>query len=327
MKRIAITPGDPAGIGPEIVLKTLIQNPGLYQSAQLSVVTNPEILQHYAYLFQLKARFKTIADLDSIPSFTANTIYCFPNQPFTNMPPTGTISSYAGQIAFNSITSAIKAALDKKVDAVVTGPINKQALKKANIPFMDHTAMFTKLSNSSNTQTLFVTGNLRIFFLTRHMPLAAVSAALNKEMVVRGLQSCQKHLRQICIENPRLVLAALNPHGGEHGLFGNEEDRVLAPAVAEGRTRGIDCYGPVPADSVFHLAHEGAYDAVLSLYHDQGHIAAKTLDFYGTVSLTMGLPFLRTSVDHGTALEIAGQNIANERSMVEAIKAAIHYSW
>jgi len=327
MKKIAITPGDPAGIGPEIVLKALIRNPELYTSAQLIVFANPEILQHYAKLFHLQARFKTIADLDSIPSSTANTIYCYPTAAFSNMPQIGKISASAGQIAFNSITSAIQATLDKKIDAVVTGPINKQALKKADIPFIDHTEMFTELTQSTHTQTLLVTGNLHIFFLTRHIPVSAVSSALNQEMVVQGLLSCRRHLRQIRIKNPRIALAALNPHGGEHGLFGDEEDRILTPAIEKCRTQGIDCYGPIPADSVFHLTNKGVYDAVLSLYHDQGHIAAKTLDFYGTISLTMGLPFLRTSVDHGTALEISGQNKANERSMFEAIKAAIQYSW
>jgi 4-hydroxythreonine-4-phosphate dehydrogenase len=187
--------------------------------------------------------------------------------------------------------------------------------------------MYTKLTNSTNTMTLFVTGNLRVFFLTRHIPLSAVSAAMDEERIVEALGHCQNYLRQLGLQNPVTALAALNPHASDQGLFGNEERDILNPAVQKASEKGIGATGPVPADSVFHLAKEGHYDAVLSLYHDQGHIAAKTLDFYGTVSLTMGLPFLRTSVDHGTAMEIAGKNISNEKSMVEAIKSAAQLAW
>jgi 4-hydroxythreonine-4-phosphate dehydrogenase len=131
----------------------------------------------------------------------------------------------------------------------------------------------------------------------------------------------------IQVDDPKLAIAALNPHGGEHGMFGDEEINILIPAVEEAQAKGLRVDGPIPADSVFHLAKEGYFDAVLSLYHDQGHIAAKTYDFYHTISFTMGLPFLRTSVDHGTAMEMAGKNIANEISMVEAIKAAAEFAW
>lgn len=327
MKKIALTPGDPAGVGPEIVLKALTQNPDLYHQAQPIVFGRPEVLQHHARLLNLPVRFKTIADLDSIPSFSDNTIYCYSAKPFSNIPKIGKISAAGGQMAFDSITTAIQATLSGQIDVVVTGPINKQALKKANVPFLDHTAMFSELTRSAHTQTLFITGKLRIFFLTRHIPLSAVSGSLNRELIITALRLCQKHLIQIGIEEPRIAVAALNPHGGEHGLFGNEEDQIIVPAIEQSCSIGINAFGPIPADSVFHLAAEGNYDAVLSLYHDQGHIAAKTLDFYGTVSLTMGLPFLRTSVDHGTAIDIAGLNKANEHSMVEAIKAAVKYAW
>ena len=151
--------------------------------------------------------------------------------------------------------------------------------------------------------------------------------ALNQKQIVTTLHDCNRYLRQIGLDKIRLAVAALNPHGGEHGLFGQEELEILQPAVHQAVSEGLNVVGPIPADSVFHLAKEGHFDAVLSLYHDQGHIAAKTYDFERTVSLTMGLPFLRTSVDHGTAFDIAGKGTASEISLVEAIKAIIQYYW
>jgi 4-hydroxythreonine-4-phosphate dehydrogenase len=168
---------------------------------------------------------------------------------------------------------------------------------------------------------------MRVFFYSRHIPFAEISAALDIENLVNTLSDCQRYLNQIGIENPKQALAALNPHGGDYGLFGTEEIDILEPAVKRAVQNGVNVEGPIPADSVFHLASEGTYDSVLSLYHDQGHIAAKTYDFHRTVALTMGLPFLRTSVDHGTAFDIAGKGLASEISMVEAVKAAITYYW
>lgn len=149
---------------------------------------------------------------------------------------------------------------------------------------------------------------------------------ITADRVHEGIHVCMHHLKQLGIDHPKLAVAALNPHGGEEGMMGKEEIQEIRPAVKKARSENVQVEGPIPADSVFHLANAGHYDAVLSLYHDQGHIAAKTLDFHRTVSLTMGLPFLRTSVDHGTAFNIAGKNMANEISMVEAIRMAIKYS-
>jgi 4-hydroxythreonine-4-phosphate dehydrogenase len=174
--------------------------------------------------------------------------------------------------------------------------------------------------------SLFLAGALRIFFLTRHLPFQEVAGAITPAGLAAAFPLCLRYLRHLGIDQPRLAVAALNPHGGEQGLFGTEEMAIIAPAVAAAQAQGLQVAGPVPADAVFHQAAQGRYDGVLALYHDQGHIAAKTLDFHGTVSLTMGLHFLRTSVDHGTALDIAGRGVAEPRGMVSALKAGARYA-
>ena len=167
---------------------------------------------------------------------------------------------------------------------------------------------------------------LRVFFLTRHISFREIPDAITRAGILQALPLCELYLRQLGIDEPKVAVAALNPHAGEQGLFGTEEMTVIGPAVEEARARGWRVTGPGPADSVFNQCLEGKHDAVLSLYHDQGHIAAKTLDFHGTVSLTMGLEFLRTSVDHGTAFDIAGQGAANAAGMVAAIRSAGEYA-
>jgi 4-hydroxythreonine-4-phosphate dehydrogenase len=241
------------------------------------------------------------------------------------MPHPGQIEAAAGQVAFEAVEQSISAALAGQIDVLVTAPIQKEAFRLAQVPYLDHTAALAGLCRSDQAQTLFVTGNLRILFLTRHLPFREIAAHINRQDILSFVETAVKELSRIGLKEPSLALAALNPHGGDHGLMGDEEEQILRPAVDDLQSKGIRISGPVPADSVFHQAATGKYDAVISLYHDQGHIAAKTLDFYGTISLTLGLPFLRTSVDHGTAFDIAGKNMANEKSMVGAIRAAIDY--
>ena len=327
MKKIAITLGDPSGIGPEIILKALTMFPDLYTDAVPVVFGHSAIIKQQAEQLNISVFVEDISNPDALPAASTEKILCYSDRELPAIPPIGQINPLSGRLSFDYIRAAIEQTSAGKMDAVCTAPINKEALKLAAIPYLDHTAMFTKLTASQQTMTLFVTQNLRIFFLTRHLAFKDIASHLDKTQIMSALQKCSDYLKQIGIQNPKIALAALNPHGGEHGLFGDEEEDILHPAVLEMQKSGLKVQGPVPADSVFHQAKEGRYDAVLSLYHDQGHIAAKTLDFYGTVSLTMGLPFLRTSVDHGTAMDIAGKNIADASSMVEALKATLQYSW
>ena len=213
-----------------------------------------------------------------------------------------------------------------KVDALSTTPINKEALKAAKVPYIGHTEILADLTKSAEPLTMFQTHELRVFFLTRHLSLLDACKAVTRDRVLRHIRRCSEALGCLGISEPRLAVAGLNPHGGEHGLFGHEEDAEIAPAVEAARREGYRVDGPKPADSVFYFALKGAWDAVLSLYHDQGHIATKMVDFERTISLTLGLPFLRTSVDHGTAFDIAGTGKASATSMIEAIRLAALYA-
>ena len=322
----AITIGDPCGIGPEITLKALKNHPDLFTQCNLVICGSFEYLQKTASQIDLNIEIKKINE-DEISQLVEPGFYCLDINPILFDHEYGKITAEGGQHSFAYIEKAIELSSKKRVIGIVTAPINKESLKAGAVPYLDHTEILTKLTDSKRTMTLFVTGNLRVFFYSRHIPFVDISAALDQNELVKSLHNCNRYLGQIGLSKSKVALAALNPHGGESGLFGREEMEILKPAVEQALAEGLDVVGPVPADSVFHLAREGHYDAVLSLYHDQGHIAAKTYDFERTVALTMGLPFLRTSVDHGTAFDIAGKGIASEISLVEAIKAAFRYHW
>ncbi|MDB4895641.1 MAG: pyridoxine phosphate biosynthetic protein, partial [Firmicutes bacterium] len=237
----------------------------------------------------------------------------------------GKVQAQAGQAAFEYIVRSIELAKAGEIDAVATAPINKEALKAAKVNFIGHTEMYGEMTGTADPLTMFEVKGLRIFFLTRHLSLARAITQITKQRTLDYLHRCKEALERLGVQDPKIVVAGLNPHSGEHGLFGDEEGRELEPAIAAAREQGIDAHGPWPADSVFWHAASGRYDAVLSLYHDQGHIAAKMYDFHRTVSLTNGLPFLRSSVDHGTGFDIAGKGVASSVSMEEAIKVAARY--
>ncbi len=326
-KVVGITIGDPSGVGPEIILKSLIVHKEIYETCKPVVFGPPELLKAQMEACDLKADIIQINKINQSIEPSSNTLYCYTNENNSITPPLGVINADSGHLAFRAIVDSIECALNGDIEAVATAPINKEALNKARIPFLDQTEIFSKKTNSKNPMILFMVGNLRIFFLTRHLRFSDISSALRIDDIVVKLKFSQKYLKKLGINNPKIALAALNPHAGEAGMFGDEEIGVLTPAIKHAQKNDVVVDGPIAADSVFHLCKEGYYDAVLSLYHDQGHIAAKSYDFYKTISLTMGLPFLRTSVDHGTAMDLAGKNMANEISMVEAIKAAAKYSW
>jgi 4-hydroxythreonine-4-phosphate dehydrogenase len=322
----AVTMGDPCGVGPEVVLKALKNHPELYNQCRLVVVGSREVLKKTAKIIKMDIEIPTVPEQD-ITSDLPEGLCCLDINPVDFAHTYGQITAEGGVHSYEYLAKAIDLSMQKKINGIVTAPINKKSLKAGKVPYLDHTEILGKLTRSERTMTLFVTGELRVFFYSRHIPFKDISAALNIDKLVDTLADCHTHLERIGIRNSKIALAALNPHGGEEGLFGTEEMEILTPAVKKAVGKGLNIEGPIPADSVFHLAVQGHYDGVLSLYHDQGHIAAKTYDFHRTVSLTMGLPFLRTSVDHGTAFDIAGKNIASETSMVEAIKAAVRYYW
>lgn len=322
---IGITLGDPAGIGPEIVVKALMDG-DLYGICRPLVFGDRAVLEGALDLVGYGCRIHAVEDPmeGEYEAGTVDIVECGvidgPIQP-------GVLQAEAGVAAYAYVSRAVDWALEGRVVGMCTAPINKEALRMAEVPYLDHTAMLGAQVGTEEMMTLFVVGGLRIFFLTRHISFREVPDRITAEGIVHALRRCDRYLRPLGIPHPRIAVAALNPHGGEGGLFGREEVTIIAPGVEEARRSGLQVFGPVPADAVFHQAKEGRYDGVLSLYHDQGHIAAKTLDFHRTVSLTMGLPFLRTSVDHGTAFDIAGKGIADAVGMKEAIRMAARYAW
>ncbi|MBQ4468695.1 MAG: 4-hydroxythreonine-4-phosphate dehydrogenase PdxA, partial [Synergistaceae bacterium] len=231
-----------------------------------------------------------------------------------------------GRCAYEYIERSIKLAMNGEVAAVSTAPINKESLHAAKVPFIGHTEIFGALTGTEDPLTMFETNGLRVFFLTRHLSLLEMLGQIKKDKIVSCVKECIAALERLGVRGGTMAVAGLNPHCGEHGLFGWEEVNEIEPAVEQLKAEGCQVAGPIGADSVFHQAAQGRYSSVLSLYHDQGHIATKTLDFERTISITNGMPILRTSVDHGTAFDIAWKNIASEVSMVEAIRLAAKYA-
>lgn len=322
---IGITLGDPAGVGPEIVVKALA-NKNIYEQVNPLVIGDKKVLERALDFTGINLDLHAVHE-PSQGRFQFGQIDFIDLRNIESEIPVGQVSAAAGKAAFEYIEKAIELGLTGQVDGVATAPINKEAIHAAGINFIGHTEMFAELTGSKHTLTMFQVRNLRIFFLTRHMSLLEACAQVTASRIFQTLLLCKEALENLGLSDPRLAVAALNPHGGENGLFGEEEVREIIPAVKQARAQGNRVEGPIAADSVFHLASKGHFDAVLSLYHDQGHIAAKMLDFERTVSVTTGLPFIRTSVDHGTAFDIAGKGVASSISMEEAIKVAGDYAF
>ncbi|MBP1755040.1 MAG: 4-hydroxythreonine-4-phosphate dehydrogenase [Firmicutes bacterium] len=238
----------------------------------------------------------------------------------------GQVDGMCGRAAYEYIAKSIELANHKDVAAVSTTPINKESLKAGNVNFIGHTEIFGALTDTKDPLTMFEVHGMRVFFLTRHVSLRKACDLVTKDRIKDYVKRCKEVLVKLGVTEGTMAIAGLNPHSGEHGLFGDEEVDHVTPAVEELQAEGYDVVGPIGADSVFHLALQGRFNSVLSLYHDQGHIATKTLDFERTIAITGGMPILRTSVDHGTAMDIAGKGIASEVSMVEAILLGAKYS-
>lgn len=324
-KTIVIPLGDPAGVGPEIAVKAL-DHPEVYEWCHPLLVGEKTLLERVKSITGTAQKLHVVQNVREA-KFCPGTIDYFDLHNVQAKEITfGCVQAKAGKAAFEFIRKSVGLLKDGQADAIATTAINKEALKAAEIPYIGHTEILGDLLETEEPMTMFQVRNLKVFFLTRHMSLRNALDAVTEENVYRYLLRCWKGLRQLGITDPRIAVAGLNPHSGEHGLFGWEEVREIAPAVERARKEGICAEGPVPADSVFHIALKGGYDAVISLYHDQGHIATKMVDFERTISVTLGMPYIRTSVDHGTAFDIAGKNIVSEVSMYEAIRLAAEYA-
>lgn len=329
---LALTLGDPAGIGPEIAARTLATT-SFNVEARGVAVGDLHALRRAVEVCRLDVDVRQVADFD-VPVGGDGVIYILDTGVLGNrLPEWGKVDARAGRAAVTAIEVATRAALNGDVSAIVTAPINKEAIWAAGSQHLGHTEMLGELTGVTRHDTMFVVRKtavadhqLKIFFTTRHMALRKAIDGIDRESVRRSIHEAVLALKVFGVAEPRLAVAALNPHGGENGAFGDEEIVHIEPACEEARAQGLDVSGPIPADSVFHQGLNGRFDGVLSHFHDQGHIPAKTYDFAGTISVTVGLPILRTSVDHGTAFDIAGTGTADPATMLSAFLSAVDYS-
>lgn len=321
----AITMGDPAGIGPEIVVGAMLDK-GLHECCKPFVIGSIAIMERAAKVLGKELKYNKIDDPNQA-KYEYGTIDIMETGDYdTDSIEWGKVQKLAGQMAIDWIMKSIGLGMAKKIDAVSTAPIHKEAIKLVGVKEPGHTEIYQHQTHSPYALTMFSCHKLRVFFVSRHMSLVDACHYATKEVVLENVVNIDKELRKIGIENPLIAVAGLNPHNGDHGLFGTEEITDLEPAVKAAQEMGINAVGPCPADSLFHIGKSGKYDAILSLYHDQGHIACKTLDFEKSVTLTFGLPFIRSSVDHGTAFDIAGKGIADEVSLIESTKVVAEYA-
>ena len=301
--------GDPAGVGAEITVKSLMSDK-VKDVADVIVVGDKEVLAQALKVCGLTAELNCVDDpADGRYEDGVINVIDLDNIDMASLQ-MGKVQAMCGKAAFEYIEKCVELAMAHKIDAIATTPINKEALRAAHVNYIGHTEILGALSHSRDPLT---------------MSLREACDAVKKDRVLEYIRRCTKALQQLGVKG-KMAVAGLNPHSGEHGLFGWEEVKEIAPAVAQAQQEGYDVVGPIGPDSVFHQALQGRYQAVLSLYHDQGHIATKTYDFERTIAVTLDMPFLRTSVDHGTAFDIAGKGIVSDISMIEAIRLAAKYA-
>lgn len=309
--------GDPAGVGPEIIVKALAANPSL----DTVVYGDPGVFRRVMEVRGMpKFKLKVISKPSERAPERLNVIPSCPGFDASSMTP-GKEDAACGMAAWECVKAAVADCLEGKTSAVATAPVNKVSLRMAGVPHTGHTEMFAALTNTPDPLTMFQTRGMRIFFLTRHVSLRDACDMVTRECLLDYIPRCIRALQDLGPMRGDLAVAGLNPHCGDGGQFG-EEEKVIREAVWECSSIGLPVKGPVSADSVFAQCLKGKWAGVLSLYHDQGHIAAKTVDFDRTVSLTLGMPILRVSVDHGTAFDIAWKGIASADGMEECLQVA-----
>lgn len=322
---IGIPMGDPAGIGPEIIVKAL-KNEDVYKVCDPVIIGDAKVINKAAQICNIDTKINTIISTTE-GNYNKGIINVIDlNNIDTTHFEYGTVQAQNGRASYEYIKKSVELALGSEITSIATTPINKPALKAAGVDFIGHTEILAGLTNTEDPLTMFEVRGMRVFFLTRHVALKKACEMVTKERLLDYINRCTDALKSLGIKSGTMAIAGLNPHSGDNGLFGTEDEEIIKPTVLFAKEQGYRVEGPIGADSVFHLALKGKYNSVLSLYHDQGHIATKTLDFERTIAITLGLPFLRTSVDHGTAYDIAGKGIASEISMVEAILLAAKYS-
>jgi 4-phospho-D-threonate 3-dehydrogenase / 4-phospho-D-erythronate 3-dehydrogenase len=320
--RIGITMGDPAGIGPEVIVKALTQGPISRQVIPV-VIGDVAVLERARGYTQSAARIRPIGSVDEASGRSGEVEILDLKNVDLEKCPTGVLCAAAGRAAVECLFKAIDLARAGTLDAVVTAPLNKEAIHLAGYPYAGHTEIFAERTSSRTYALMLVEGRLRVVHVSTHVPLREAIQQVSKERVLQVIRLAHGAAAAWDLARPRIAVAGLNPHAGEAGLFGHEERQEILPAVTAARAEGIDVIGPLPPDTLFHRAVRGEFDFVVAMYHDQGHIPVKLRSFGRGVNVTLGLPIVRTSVDHGTAFDIAGRGIASPRSLVEAVRVAV----
>ncbi len=319
---IAITMGDPCGIGPEVVVKALAE-PGVFASCRPLVVGNTYAIEQAVHLTGLPLKIREAPDpaQAGLDPGTVDVVDVHNLNPEDIT--VGEISVACGRAAMEWVSKAGELALAGVVDGLATAPLNKEAASLAGYESIGHMELLQELSGAKTVATMLMARNLRVVHLTTHRSLRLACDYVKKDRILQFLELTNSSFLDFGFPSPRIGVAALNPHGSDGGLLGDEEAQEIAPAVEAARELGIDATGPIPADIVFHQAIQGRYDAVLAMFHDQGHIPVKVYEFEESITANLGLPFIRTSVDHGTAFDIAGKGVAAHVSMLESIRLAV----
>jgi 4-phospho-D-threonate 3-dehydrogenase / 4-phospho-D-erythronate 3-dehydrogenase len=320
-RRLVISMGDAAGIGPEVVLKA-VASPGLEEICSPLVIGDRRVFASLIDSLGYDLPLRVVTDPDRVEGGRSGLhLLPLPDPPET-LPRPGAIDPDWAGAAMRAVARGVELVRSGKADGLVTAPLNKEGIRRAGYPFQGHTDYLASLTGGADCRMMLAGGGIRVVLVTVHVPLRGVSGLLSREKIVRTIELARDAMIRFGVSKPRIAVAGLNPHAGEGGLFGSEETAVIAPAVADGRAEGIEVVGPLPPDTLFYHLARGRYDVAVVMYHDQGLIPLKMVAFEKGVNITLGLPIVRTSPDHGTAYDIAGQGIADPTSMIEAIKVA-----
>ncbi|MBP1934365.1 4-hydroxythreonine-4-phosphate dehydrogenase PdxA [Ammoniphilus resinae] len=321
---IGITMGDAAGVGPEIIVKALLDK-NVYEQSHPLVIGDAKILERARKIVGADVEIHPIQNV-SDAKFSCGTIDCMDLDLLPVDLPFGEVSSAAGDAAFRFIEKSVELAQKGDIQAICTAPLNKEALHKGGHIFPGHTEILAELTGTKDFSMMLSSPKLKVIHLTTHVGLIKAIEMINPERTYTVVKLAHETLTRAGMKNPSIAVCGINPHAGENGLFGNgEEEEKLVPGIEKAKSEGINVSGPHPADTLFFRAARGDFDMVVACYHDQGHGPIKVLGLEAGVNITVGLKggIIRTSVDHGTAFDIAGKNIADERSMLEAIRIAI----
>ena len=329
---LAITMGDPAGIGPEIAAKALAKK-RISMLCQPLIIGDAKVMEQAIKIVGLNLALKPINNVDKADfKYGIINVYDLNNVELKQLK-YGKVSAMTGNAAFQSVKKAIELALQKEIDGTVTGPIHKESIHQAGYPFSGHTEIYAHFTKTEKYAMMLVQGNLRVVHVTTHVALRQVCNLIKKKRILDVIILANEACKRLGFQAAKIGVAGLNPHAGDGGLFGREEEKEIVPAIKAARSLGINADGPIPADTLFPKVKGGQFDIAVAMYHDQGHIPLKLAGFIwdeqtkkwksvSGVNITLGLPIIRTSVDHGTAFDQAGKGIALEDSLVQAIEYA-----